>query len=594
MKRKKSLKTTLVGVCVALAALICAVVGAIGIFAVRSITNVAYDKYETAMDEGYNAEIKSQVQSVLAILQMEYDKVLAGDMSETEAQEEASEIVRAMRYRDDESGYFWIDDTDYVLVMHPILAEQEGSNRYDLEDQNGVMIIQEIMNSCLSEDAGGFNEFYFTKADGVTVAPKIAYSGFFEPWGWAISTGNYVDDMKLDMQEVNNSIKKDFYTACAIMAGCCAVLIALAAVISFIFGEIVVIPLRKMQSFAEKLSEGNLTEDVEVKQKNEIGVTAEKLNMARRQINSLVKAITSIAQEIDAGICDFELAFSQMGDSIRDVDTAVEGISQNITKQAGSTMEASAEVNAIAEEIDHTSKEVTDLNNNSDAMKRLSQECFDKLNKLVQANEKTREDVRSMHAQAEATNDAAESIKKATELIEEISTQTNLLSLNASIEAARAGESGKGFAVVAAEIGGLANQSANATEEITHIIDNLRENSLKSLSVMDKMNATIEEQVKALGETENNFNSLYTQLDSHVGSIVNIKNMTQEIDERRLGIMEVLNTLTSLAEDNAASSEETSAMAEELSQTVSRSIDTVADLKKEIEELMQDVKKFSV
>jgi Signal transduction histidine kinase len=280
MKRKKSLKTTLVGVCVALAALVCAVVGAIGIFAVRSITNVAYDKYETAMDEGYNAEIKSQVQSVLAILQMEYDKVLAGDMSETEAQEEASEIVRAMRYRDDESGYFWIDDTDYVLVMHPILAEQEGSNRYDLEDQNGVMIIQEIMNSCLSADAGGFNEFYFTKADGVTVAPKIAYSGFFEPWGWAISTGNYVDDMKLDMQEVNNSIKKDFYTACAIMAGCCAVLIAFAAVISFIFGEIVVIPLRKMQSFAEKLSEGNLTEDVEVKQKNEIGVTAEKLNPA--------------------------------------------------------------------------------------------------------------------------------------------------------------------------------------------------------------------------------------------------------------------------------------------------------------------------
>lgn len=79
-----------------------------------------------------------------------------------------------------------------------------------------------------------------------------------------------------------------------------------------------------------------------------------------------------------------------------------------------------------------------------------------------------------------------------------------------------------------------------------------------------------------------------------MGSIVNIKNMTQEIDERRLGIMEVLNTLTSLAGDNAASSEETSAMAEELSQTVSRSIDTVADLKKEIEELMQDVKKFSV
>lgn len=77
-----------------------------------------------------------------------------------------------MRYRDDRSGYFWIDDTDYNLVMHPILAEQEGNNRYDLEDQNGVMIIQEIMKVCNSADGGGFNEFYFTKADGVTVAAE--------------------------------------------------------------------------------------------------------------------------------------------------------------------------------------------------------------------------------------------------------------------------------------------------------------------------------------------------------------------------------------------------------------------------------------
>ena len=594
MRREKSLKTTLIGVCVALTVLICAVMGAIGIFTTKSITNVAYDKYAAAMDEGYKAEIKSQVQSVIAILQMEYDRVLSGDMTEAQAQEEACEIVRAMRYRDDESGYFWIDDTDYVLVMHPILAEQEGNNRHDLEDQNGVMIIQEIMKACLSADKGGFNEFYFTKADGVTVAPKIAYSGFFEPWGWAISTGNYVDDMKADMLEVNNSIRKDFYTACIIMAGCCVGLILLAAVISFVFGEIVVIPLRRMQGFAVKLSEGNLTEDVVVKQKNEIGVTAEKLNMARGQMNRLIKAITAAAQEIDAGVNNFDHAFLQMGDSIRDVDTAIEGIAQNITKQAGSTMEASAEVNAIAEGIDHTSKEVADLNNNSDAMKRLSQDCFDKLKNLVRANEKTREDVRSMQAQAEATNNAAESIKKATELIEEISTQTNLLSLNASIEAARAGESGKGFAVVAAEIGGLANQSANATEEITRIIDNLRENSLKSLSVMDKMSATIEEQVKALEETENIFSSLYTNLDNHVSSIATIKNMTQDIDERRQGIMEVLNTLTSLAEDNAASSEETSAMAEELFQAVSRSQETVAGLKQEMEELMLDVRKFSV
>lgn len=89
-----------------------------------------------------------------------------------QAKEDAKETIRVMRYRDDQSGYFWIDDTDYTLVMHPILSEQEGNNRYELEDQNGIMIIQEIMKVCQSAEKGGYNEFYFTKAGGYRCTVK--------------------------------------------------------------------------------------------------------------------------------------------------------------------------------------------------------------------------------------------------------------------------------------------------------------------------------------------------------------------------------------------------------------------------------------
>ena len=102
--------------------------GATSIFSIRNTTNMALTEYESAMDSGYNTEIKSEVQTVIAVLQAEYDKSQAGELTEEEAKAEAKEIVRAMRYRDDGSGYFWIDDTDYNLVMHPILAEQEGNN----------------------------------------------------------------------------------------------------------------------------------------------------------------------------------------------------------------------------------------------------------------------------------------------------------------------------------------------------------------------------------------------------------------------------------------------------------------------------------
>ena len=185
--KTKSVKNTLTMMCLLLVLLASLLLGATSIFSIKNTTDMAVKEYEDEMDAGYDTEIKSEVQTVIAVLQAEYDKYQAGEMTEEEAKEEAKEIVRAMRYRDDGSGYFWIDDTDYTLVMHPILAEQEGNNRYELEDQNGVMIIQEIMKVCTSAEGGGYNEFYFTKADGVTVAPKVAYSQIFEPWGWAIS-----------------------------------------------------------------------------------------------------------------------------------------------------------------------------------------------------------------------------------------------------------------------------------------------------------------------------------------------------------------------------------------------------------------------
>ena len=247
-KKVKSLKTTLVSICVFLGTIICIVIGLVGIVAVKSISNDAYEKYATAKDEGYRTEIKSQVQSVLAVLQAEYDKAAAGEISEEDAKKEAAEIVRAMRYRDDESGYFWIDDADYNLVMHPILVDQEGTNRYELEDQNGVMIIQEIMKVCQSSEGGGYNEFYFTKADGVTVAPKVAYSGYFEPWGWAVSTGNYVHDMEAEMASVKETITNEFHSSCITMIICCVVLLIITAVVSLLVGEMVVTPLRRVQS----------------------------------------------------------------------------------------------------------------------------------------------------------------------------------------------------------------------------------------------------------------------------------------------------------------------------------------------------------
>lgn len=132
---------------------------------------------------GYKTEVKAEVETALSIVQHYYDLSQSGKITEGQAKSDAEEALRDFRYGDDRIGYVWIDDTDYTLIMHPILPDQEGTNRKGLKDKNGVMIIQEIMK--VAKD-GGYNEFWFTKSDGKTVAPKIAYSKVFPQWNWVI------------------------------------------------------------------------------------------------------------------------------------------------------------------------------------------------------------------------------------------------------------------------------------------------------------------------------------------------------------------------------------------------------------------------
>lgn len=143
--RSKSIATVMVAVIFLMLAATIVVLGALGISFLRKSMNKNIATYEETMNDGYNLEIKSEIQSAIAIIQTYYDRSQAGELTEEEAKELAKEVIRGMRYRDDDSGYMWIDDTDYNLVMHPILPEQEGNNRYDLTDQNGVKIIQNII-----------------------------------------------------------------------------------------------------------------------------------------------------------------------------------------------------------------------------------------------------------------------------------------------------------------------------------------------------------------------------------------------------------------------------------------------------------------
>lgn len=590
--KAKSIRTSLIILCSCIILVCCVVVYFITFAGMRTVIAESNKNYKEAVLDGYKDQIKGEVEAALTVVNMEYEKYQSSELTEDEAKQEALEIIRGMRYGENDEGYFWIDDTDYTLVMHPILPEQEGSNRYDLTDENGVKIIQNIVQS--AQDGGGYNEFYFTKSDGKTVAPKLAYSQMFEPWSWIITTGNYVDSLENEIA-ANSShmdgIKNSMVSGILIIT---AFLLAASIVASCIFANAMKKDVAKMQSMAGSMAKGDFTARVSLKSRNELGVLSHSLNDAQAGVKELVAGVGDTSEGLEEAEKRFVVNFEAMNTAIEKLTGAVENIAQNITKQSDFTSEAASGIEAIGNNIQSASADIEQLNDDANIVKECSERSVTSMDELLKVNEQTMSDIEVMYDQTADTNESVNKISSAATMISKIASQTNLLSLNASIEAARAGELGKGFAVVAGEIGELAVQSSHSVLEINKLIEELTENSNKSMDIMKNMNEKSKTQIETVSATQETFYELKEALERCMSAIGEIAESMQSINEQKDSIIHHIDNLNSISSSNAAAAQETSATAEEIEQAVTSSMDVLEEVKNDTEELMNHVSRFKV
>lgn len=555
-----------------------------------TVKNIRYDDILS----GYKTEVKAEVETALSIVQHYYGLSQSGKITEDQAKSDAEEALRDFRYGDDGSGYVWIDDTDYTLVMHPILPDQEGANRKGLEDKNGVMIIQEIMKVA---DKGGYNEFMFTKSDGKTVAPKIAYSKAFPQWNWVITTGCYTDDIKGNIAGSHNNIRinKLFKGSTIFMIVESIVIVFAMVIISTLVIKKVTKEINRIKDRLGMVADGDLSVSLDqIKRTDELGQMLSHTNLAIGKFKDVIKKSLSTSKDVEKTGKEVKTIASSVADASDQISTAIEGIAGEATNQASAINTVTSAVKEMQENTDNISSSIQQIGRSSDSLLKNSGEMKKHISVMQCSSGDMTEQINDIAKKIVETSDTVEQMSGIVNSIENIANQTNLLALNASIEAARAGEAGKGFAVVADSIKGLSEDTSSELANIKAIINDLVDKfglCTENIGYVVESNASNMEDTK---EVMDAFDVLDKGITETSDIVLRINSIIKRSVEQITSISNQIVDIQRGAESSAAASEEVTDSVEELTALMNTLDSNSEELTQKADNLVNELEYFKV
>lgn len=366
----------------------------------------------------------------------------------------------------------------------------------------------------------------------------------------------------------------------------------LAVVITFIVKAIT-----KVIGHLDEVADGEM--DFKISEKllqrsDEIGNIARSVHTLIGGLASIVVNIHHSTGELAEFKDDFQKKFETINNSISNVNVAVDEIANGATSQADETQKVSSQINDMGDAITKTSQNVDSLTQSTEQMKEHNEQLDTTIQELMAISDRNKESLAAVYNQTNETNQSVMHIGNAVDMITDIAGQTNLLSLNASIEAARAGEYGKGFAVVADQIRQLADQSANTAKEIGEIVAELIENSNTSVETMGVVRQEMTGQYEKLNTTKDIFEHLNEEVNNVVTAIESISTEVESLDRLKGEVLGSAESLAAIAQENAASTEETSASMVELGEIVNDCNTKTKQLVDIADSMEENVHKFHV
>jgi len=456
------------------------------------------------------------VQTASGILTFYHSLETTGVMTRDAAQKQALSAVRGLRY--DHDDYFWINDLTPVMIMHPANPKLDGQNLSAIRDPDGFAVFNEFVILAKAKGAGIVN-YRWPKPGAEAPVAKTSYIQLFEPWGWIIGSGVYVDDVQAEFSG-------QVWKASVIGLGIALVMALLVTLIA----RSIVQPLQAAVNAMGNIASGesDLTRSLDTHGDDEV-------TQLSRHFNSFTAKLRQVVSQLQ--VCANALGESsrELGTNATQAHARSQQQSQQMVLVATAINEVTYGVQDVAKNAEHAASEMRDAQVQAQQGQVNIDGSLQQIDHLSGTIRQAVEVIRTLSS--ESTQ-----IGGVLEVIRSIADQTNLLALNAAIEAARAGEQGRGFAVVADEVRLLAQRTQKSTAEIQLMIERLQGHSEAAVKVISDSHSasqlTIEQagqagaSLNAIGQALRNLNGLNASIASatlqqaHVVEDIN-QNVTQ-------------------------------------------------------------------
>ncbi len=481
--------------------------------------------------------------------------------------------------------YFILNSTSGNMIAHGTKIENRMKNILQMHPtwQKNFEQVQNGQSSDITEYSNT------TKQDNVYTFSPVTIKGL--PNKWIIQSATPLKNFVAKAQH-NVYINISIYIL---------TLIIIMVLISIFIKKLICTPLAAIQSAMDKISNYNLdTEDERkslakyINSKDELGSITRSIRMMVSNLQSIVKNISLHANTTATTAQELTSTAEYTNEIAKEVSVAIANIAQGVTDQAHDTTAAvdNIEYNtSLLHEMISILETLSNAINNIDTRK---DEGKQSLNTLAELTEQSKTEIHSVHQIIIETNNHAENISKASEMIQSITDQTNLLALNAAIEAARAGEAGKGFAVVAEEIRKLAEDSTKFTKEIKEIITNLKSKSQHAVDQISNVSIIVQGQNKQTIITQDKFNEIEHAVITSKNIADTVKKHSKDIEDRNSKIIVSIHNLSTIAQQNAAISQETNANVETQTNSINKIYNASDNLTKIAIELDSEMEEFKL